>query len=78
MSTMAKTDEGSNDITDIKVSCSLDSIWVIHTREVKYVRMEMNVKEVGEVEKGKMGEGRRSGEGRRRGRGRKRKGRKVI
>lgn len=76
---MAKKDEGSNDITDIKVACSLESIWVIHTREVvKCVRMEMNVKEVGEVEKGKMGEGRRSGEGRRRRRGRKREGRKVI
>lgn len=47
----------------------------MHTREVvKEMRMEkMNVKEVGEVEKGKMGEGRRSGKGRRDGGGRKKK-----
>lgn len=37
-----------------------------------------SMKEVGEVEKGKVGEGRRSGEGRRGGRGRKREGRSVI
>lgn len=56
---MAKTDEGSKDIIDVKVACSLACIG--HTREVvQDRRMEkMNTKEMGEVEKWTRGEGRR-------------------